>query len=40
VEPEDDDAFEETEDDDNILEDSDALGDEVPVDDAHVKSMR
>jgi hypothetical protein len=40
VAPEDDDASEETEDDHNILEDSDALGDEVPADDAHVKSIR
>jgi hypothetical protein len=40
VAPEDDDASQETEDDKNILEDSDAPGDEVPKDDAHVKSMR
>jgi hypothetical protein len=40
VAPEDDDASEETEDNQNILEDSDALGDEAPEDDALVKSMR
>jgi hypothetical protein len=40
VAPEDDDASEETEDNQNILEDSDALGDEAPEVDALVKSMR
>jgi hypothetical protein len=40
IAPEDDDASEDAEDDQNILEDSDALGDEAPVDDALVKSMR
>jgi hypothetical protein len=40
VAPEDDDVSEETEDDQHILEDSDTLEDEVPEDDAHVKSMR
>nr|XP_051197352.1 uncharacterized protein LOC127310747 [Lolium perenne] len=40
IAPEDDDVSEETEDDQHILEDSDALEDEVPEDDAHVKSMR
>jgi hypothetical protein len=40
VAPEDDDASEETEDYQNILEDSDASSDEAPEDDAHVKSMR
>jgi hypothetical protein len=39
VAPEYDDASEETEDDHNILEDSDALGDEAPKDDVLVKSM-
>jgi hypothetical protein len=39
VAPEDDDASEETKDDQNILEDSDALGDEAPEDDALVKFM-
>jgi hypothetical protein len=38
--PEDDDASEETEDDQNIFEYSDALGDEAPEDDALVKSMQ
>ncbi|KAK1641990.1 hypothetical protein QYE76_059795 [Lolium multiflorum] len=36
--PEDDDASEETEDDRNVLEDSDASGDEAPEDDALIKS--
>ncbi|KAM0900633.1 hypothetical protein ACQ4PT_020475 [Festuca glaucescens] len=40
IAPKDDDASEETKDDQNIFEDSDALGDEAPKDDALVKSMR
>jgi hypothetical protein len=40
IAPEDDDASEETEDDQNIFKDRDALGDEAPEDDALVKSMR
>jgi hypothetical protein len=39
VVPEDDDASEETEDEQHILEDSDAQGDEAPKDDAFTKSM-
>jgi hypothetical protein len=38
--PEDDDASEEIEDDQNILEDSDALGDEAREDDTLIESMR
>jgi hypothetical protein len=37
--PEDDDAFEKTEDDQIVLDDSDALGDDAPEDDTLVKSM-
>jgi hypothetical protein len=40
VVPEDDDASEETEDEQHILEDSDVQGDEAPKDDARIKSMR
>jgi hypothetical protein len=40
VVPEDDDASEETEDEQHILEDSDAQGDEAPKDEARIKSMR
>jgi hypothetical protein len=40
VAPEDDDASEETEDEQHILEDSDVQGDEAPEDDALTKSMR
>jgi hypothetical protein len=40
VAPEDDDASEETEDDQHILEDSDVQGDKAPKGDAFTKSMR
>jgi hypothetical protein len=39
IAPEDDDASGDNEDDQNIFEDTDALGDEAPEDDALVKSM-
>jgi hypothetical protein len=40
VVPEDDDASEETEDEQHILEDTDVQGDEAPTDEARIRSMR